>query len=114
MKRFMNTKYLFLLLAILGTVVPYYHFVSFLMEHGLDMPLFWVQMMGTPIAAFFSWDVLIASMALISFIWVESRRLNLKNWWVFILFNLLVGVSLALPAFLYYREVHLATAKQDR
>jgi hypothetical protein len=31
----------------------------------------------------------------------------MKNFWVYIVFNLLVGVSLALPAFLYMRQIKL-------
>jgi hypothetical protein len=31
---------LYLVLAIIGLVVPYYFFLSFLLAHGLDLPLF--------------------------------------------------------------------------
>ncbi|HAA13511.1 MAG TPA: hypothetical protein DCE41_18185 [Cytophagales bacterium] len=100
----MNKTRLFLVLAILGTVVPYWHLISFLSMHGINLSLFWQQMMGTPIAAFFSWDVILSSVALILWILPESKRLGIKHPWLFILFNFTVGVSLALPAFLYARE----------
>ncbi len=61
--------------------------------------LMWVN----EIASFFTWDVIVSSFAMIIFIVVESRKLKIKNSWLFIFFNLTVGVSLALPAFLYAR-----------
>jgi hypothetical protein len=48
-------KTLYLLAAILGTLVPYFFFVPFLMKHGIDIPLFVDQLFANRISAFF-WD----------------------------------------------------------
>lgn len=95
---------LYLALCVVGVVVPYAAFLPFLLDHGPDANLFVEEMFETRIAAFFALDVLVASAALTAFVVYESRRLNVRQWWLPILGNLLVGVSLALPLFLYIRS----------
>jgi hypothetical protein len=54
--------------------------------------------------------VIISSIVLVIFMRIESRRLGMTRRWVPIAGLLLVGVSLALPLFLYLCETHLETA----
>jgi hypothetical protein len=106
----MKLRHRYLIIAVLGTVVPYLFFLQFLLENGLDLVLFAEQMLGTEIAAFFTWDVVISTLAVLTLIFTEGRRLQMKNLWLYVVFNLLVGVSLALPAFLYARQKQLDQA----
>ena len=103
----MKPKYIYLLIAVIGTVVPYYSLIAFLLHNGLDMELFFSHMFDKEIAAFFSWDVIISTFAVVTLVITEGKRLRMKNTWIYILFNLTVGVSLALPAFLFSRESYL-------
>ncbi|CAL2079074.1 DUF2834 domain-containing protein [Tenacibaculum sp. 190524A02b] len=105
----MRVRHLYLLIAILGTCIPYYHFGEFLFQNGIDFKLFIDQMTGTSISSFFTWDVIISTLAVFTLVLVEGKRIGMKNLWLYILFNLIVGVSLALPAFLYVRQKKLAT-----
>lgn len=97
-------QYLYLLLALLGAVLPYSQLIPFLREHGLDLKLLVEQMFANRISAFFGLDVLISSVVLWVFVFAEGRRRKMRHLWVYILSNLAVGVSLALPLFLYARE----------
>jgi len=97
-------KYLYLIAAILGTILPLAFFIPFLWSNGLDMPLFLRQLFQNQISSFFGMDVLAASLALWLFVFSEGRRRGMKNLWFYVLCNLLVGVSLGLPLFLYFRE----------
>ena len=97
-------RYIYLIIAILGLIVPYAFFIPFLAQNGLNLPLFAQQMFANPIAGFFGADVIVSSLALWAFVFSEGRRLGMKNLWVYVLLNLLVGVSFALPVFLYVRE----------
>jgi len=45
------------------------------------------------------------------FAYLEGRRLGMKRWWVPLLGALLVGISLALPWFLWERERWLEREK---
>ncbi len=100
----MRPKHLYLALALAGTILPLAAFLPFLRAHGLDTRLFVDQLFGTPVSAFFGYDVIVSSVVLWAFVLLEGRRLSMTGLWAPIAANLLVGVSLGLPLFLYLRE----------
>lgn len=100
----MAPKHLYLGLCVIGTVLPYTQLVPFLREHGLDLRLFFEQLFATHIGGFFGWDVIVSSVVLWVMVGVEGRRTGIRYRWVPLAANLIVGVSLALPLFLYLRE----------
>lgn len=101
----------YLIAAGLGLLLPYLVLALFLRENGFDLVLFAEQMFASNVATFFVMDVLISSVVLWIFIFTEGRKVGMQNLWVYVLANLLVGVSFALPLFLYVREGHLSQAK---
>lgn len=103
----MRLRTLYLALAVVGTVLPYSAFLPFLQEHGLDVGLFVDQLFANRISAFFGWDVIVSSVVLWLFVITDGRRLSMKRLWIPIVGNLMVGVSLGLPLFLYMREKQL-------
>ena len=103
----MKPKGLYLVLGVLGTVLPYTQFVPFLRQHGLDVRLFLHELFSTWIGGFFGMDVFLSSVVLWVFVFSEGRRLRMRHLWAPIVANLAVGVSLGLPVFLYMREVRL-------
>ena len=103
---------LFLVCAILGTLLPYVFLLPFLFENGLDINLFIQQLFQTQISSFFGMDVVLSSLALGLFVWIEGSRLKMKGLWLYGVCNLCVGVSLALPLFLYVRAGRLTTLEQ--
>lgn len=102
----MKIKHIYLLTALLGTVIPYAHFGRFLWENGFAPDAFFTQMTESNIAAFFTWDVVISTIAVITLVFTEGKRKGMSNLWLYVFFNLTVGVSLALPAFLYARQLN--------
>lgn len=97
----------YLILCILGTILPYSQFVPFLLEHGLDLQLFFAQLFANRISSFFSMDLIVSSLVLWVFVFWEGSRLGMKNLWIYVASNLLVGVSLGLPLFLLMRQRQL-------
>jgi hypothetical protein len=97
-------KTLYLLLAIVGLVLPYYFLAAFLVEHGLDLALLVQQLFANRISTFFAVDLIISSAVFWVFVYQESARRQVPHAWVFVATNLLVGLSFALPLFLYVRQ----------
>ncbi len=95
---------LYLVVAILGFVLPYYFFVSFLVENGLDLRLLFSQLFANHISTFFAVDLIITAIVFLIFVVREAGGYGMRNWWVYIVATLAVGPSLALPLFLYFRE----------
>ena len=94
----------YLILCILGTILPYSQFVPFLLEHGLNLQLFFEQLFVNRISSFFAMDLIVSSLVLWAFVFWEGSRLEMRNLWVYVASNLLVGVSLGLPLFLLMRQ----------
>lgn len=101
----MRPKHLYFCLCVLGLVLPYAQFLPFLQEHGLDLRLIAEQLFANRISSFFGLDVIVSSVVLWIFVWAEGRRLEMRRLWLPLVALLTVGVSLALPLFLYLREV---------
>ena len=103
-------QWLYLMAAILGAILPLSQLIPFLKAHCLDMPLFFGQLFQNNVSAFFGLDVIVSSLVLWLFVFSEGRRRGMRNLWLYIACNLAVGVSLALPLFLFFRERKLNAA----
>jgi hypothetical protein len=108
----MKLKTLYLGLCIVGFVLPYWQFVPWVVANGLHLPLFFQQLFSNRIGGFFGMDVFVSSLVLVIFMRAESARLKLRGRWLPVLAVLTVGVSLALPLFLYLRELMLEQDQQ--
>lgn len=97
-------KTIYLVLCVFGLVLPLWFLLQFLREHGLDLRLFFAQLFANPVSSFFGMDVIVSSVVLWALVYFEGRRAGVKHLWAPILANVLVGVSLGLPLFLYLRE----------
>jgi hypothetical protein len=107
----MKPKTIYLVLCFVGAALPYWQFIPWLMQHGMNLPLFSRELFANRISAFFGMDVLVSALVLIVFMRVESARLKIPRRWLSVLGLLTVGVSLCLPLFLYLRESRLEEVK---
>ena len=92
-------KNVYLILAILGAVVPYLFFIQFFAEAGVDLPAFVGALFANGAAGGFTADLLITS--LVFWIYMFSRREEGPSPWLFIVLNLTIGLSCALPGYIY-------------
>jgi hypothetical protein len=100
----MSRKNIYLTLAFIGLLVPYYFLFKFLGANGLDIPLLLQQLFANNISAFFAVDLVISIIVFWFYIFAEANKLQMKNWWLYLLASLAIGLSFALPLFLYFRE----------
>jgi Terpene cyclase DEP1 len=97
-------KSLYLILFILGTVLPLSQFYVFFMQSGLDIPLFIEQLFANKISSFFAWDVIVSALVTVLFIETERRKKAVKNYAFCYIALFCAGVSSGLPLFLYLKE----------
>jgi hypothetical protein len=91
-------KKIYLLLAIVGAVVPYGFFLGFFLTEGINLPAFVSALFVNGPSGGFTADLLISS--LVFWLYMFSRPGGPKPW-LFIALNLTIGLSCALPAYLY-------------
>jgi len=94
----------YLVLAILGAFIPYAAFVPWLIQNGIDVSLFFAEMMANPISIFAWLDVFVAAITLLGFILHDGQKNQVKWRYIAIVGTLSVGVSCGLPLYLYLRE----------
>ena len=97
-------KRIYLFAAVIGLLLPYYFFIYFLLENGLELQLMLSQLFANKMATFFVVDLLITALVFLIFSYQETQRYNMGRWWVYLLATLLVGPSFSFPLFLYIRH----------
>ena len=110
----MKLKWIYAGLCVLGTVLPYTLFAPFLIATRFDLSLLVTEIQASPVTAFFAADVVVSSLVLWVFIYQETRTQTIPLWWLAVVANLLVGVSLGLPLFLLLREIQRDRNKHFR
>jgi hypothetical protein len=100
-------KRIYLALTVLGFLLPYWQFVPWLAQHGLNPALFVHDLFANRISGFFGVDVFVSALALWIFVIAEGSRLGMRRLWLPLAGTCLIGVSFGLPLFLYLRQVHL-------
>jgi Protein of unknown function DUF2834 len=94
---------LYLILAVIGAIVPYLFFVEHFAAAGLGLGAFLGAAFANGAAGGFSADVLISSV--VFWCYLVSRKVPLT--WLYVLINLGIGLSCALPLYLFM------TARRD-
>jgi len=97
-------KQLYLVLAIVGAIVPYVFFFPYFQTYGFDPLLFIYALFDNGAAGGFSADLLLASFIFWLFMFQQVKESDGPKPYLFIVLNLTIGLSCALPAYLYARE----------
>lgn len=97
-------KKFYLIAAIFGAVIPCIFFFGFFQQSGIKLLAFISALFVNGAAGGFSADLLISSFVFWAFMYQQQGRANGPNPALFIAVNLCIGLSCALPAYLYVRE----------
>jgi hypothetical protein len=97
----MNLKTTYLILALLGAAIPIVFFANFVAEQGVDLRAFVAALFVNGAAGGFTADLLISSF--VFWIYMFSDQKDGPKPWAFIALNLCIGLSCALPAYLWAR-----------
>lgn len=103
----MTRKNIYLLLAIIGFIAPYYFFVQVPPENLLDLPVLIQPLFASNFMKGVAMDLTVSVIVFWTYVFIESGKLQMKSPWLYLLATLLVGLSFALPLFLYFRERQL-------
>ena len=99
--------FIYLVLALLGFALPYSQLIPFFATHGFDLSLFWSQLFANRISIDFAFDLIVSSVVFWILVYREGTRLQMRSLWIYIVVNLVIGLSFALPIFLLMRTRQL-------
>jgi hypothetical protein len=100
----MKMKHIYLAAAILGAIIPGIFFFQFIQLNGVDLPAFISALFVNGAAGGFSADLLISSFVFWAYMFQQVRVHAGPKPWLFMALNLGIGLSCALPAYLYAKE----------
>jgi hypothetical protein len=97
-------KTLYLILAIVGAIIPYAFFIQHFNESGFGIGRFVFNLFAFPASGGFAVDLVISSLVF----WIAIFNRHSKGIgprpWLFVALNLGIGLSCALLAYLYVNE----------
>ncbi|GLQ16464.1 DUF2834 domain-containing protein [Maritalea porphyrae] len=96
----MNISRFYILLALLGLVLPWAQYMPFVQTHGVNLPLFISQVFANGPATGFALDVLWATLVFWIWSYFDARQNNVPHWWAALLAGACLGLSVALPLYL--------------
>jgi hypothetical protein len=100
-------KYLYILLCILGIILPYSQLIPLLIEGNFSFQMIIDQLFVNRVSSLFALDLFVTATVFIVFAMYEGLKLNIKHLWIPFISTFLVGASLGFPLFLYLREINL-------
>lgn len=100
----MSRKKLYLLLATGGAIVPYIFFIQHFADAGFSLSDFLSALFVNGAAGGFTADLLITSLVFWIFMFHRAGQEDTPKPFWFIVINLTIGLSCALPAYLYASE----------
>ena len=106
------TRIVYLLLAIVGLVMTWYYNLQFIADSGgsFDVTAFIAAGATNAAAQSLSWDLAIACITGLTWIYFESKRMGLRFFWVYIILAFAVAFAFAFPLFLFVRQGKLEKA----
>ena len=90
-------KNVYLIAAILGAIIPYIFFLDFFQTEGLAITSFIAALFSNGASGGFAADILLSS----AVFWIYLFSKQEKGIWLYILLNMTIGLSCALPFYLY-------------
>ncbi|NIS80227.1 MAG: DUF2834 domain-containing protein [Anaerolineales bacterium] len=97
-------KRLYLILAILGAVLPYIFFFQYFSSEGINLVGFVSALLANGVVRGFAADLLFSSFVFWIYMIYQRNKGTGPNPLLFIFLNLAIGLSCALPAYLYAKE----------
>ena len=97
-------KKIYLVMALLGALIPYLFFIQFFQVEGINLTLFVESLFANGAAGGFSADLFWSSLVFWLYMIHQLKASGAPKPYLFILLNLTIGLSCALPAYLYARE----------
>ncbi|ABX09078.1 DUF2834 domain-containing protein [Prochlorococcus marinus] len=106
---------IYVLLAILGAVLPMLANIDFINNYGpsFDLDNFIKLANINPAAQSLSRDLFIGAGATTIWMFSEARRLKIKHFWLVIISMFVIAFAFAAPLFLFLRELRMIELEKD-
>ena len=101
------------ILAFAGLVITWYFNLEYFAIEGNTLTSFIADNKLNAASSSVWYDVLIAYLAGVLFIFLEAKRIGMRYWWVYLIASTTIAFAFGLPLFLLMRERHLQKLGQQ-
>jgi hypothetical protein len=98
-------KKLYLILSIIGIILPYSQFAAFTNKYGWDLKFMFSNIFANQMSSGIALDAMWAAVVLIIFILIDRKKIKVKYFWLPIVGIFVIGIAFAFPFYLYLREL---------
>jgi hypothetical protein len=102
-------KQAYLAMTVIGGVLPYAFFINYFLNEGIDITGFITALFVNGAAGGFTVDLLITSCVF----WMYLISTRAPKLWLYVLVNLTIGLSCAVPLYLYLSESATSQKRSD-
>lgn len=107
-----NRATIYLVLAILGAILPYWIVLPWFVAHGLSQSLFLHDLLINGATRSFTFDAIFAGVSLMIYVVQRSVEGRFKRPWIPILAVLIFGTCCGVPLFFYMLERQTMAQKE--
>ena len=100
----MKARLVYLIIAIVGVILPYSQMIPWSMSPDASLASFWADVTANRLSVFGWLDAGVSGLALFAFIAFDRAKSGVRAWWWPVLGTLAVGVSFGFPLYLWMRE----------
>ena len=107
-------SYIYLIISVGGALFPSIANVQFMKVYGpgFDITKFIDLATSNAAAQSLSFDLLFLASAVFFWMFLESRRLQIKHFWIVVLSTFVIAIGFSAPFFLFLRERRLLEINQ--
>ena len=108
-------RVIYLALAIFGLILPWYYNFQYMTETSgtFDIADFMTAAASTPAGQSLGWDLAIACIAGLIWMFLESRKLGMRFFWIYPVLAFSIAYAFAFPLFLFVRQ-GILEAQQEK
>jgi hypothetical protein len=107
----MNREKIYLVMTIIGTLVPGLVGGPYFLEHGFNPAHLMPAIFSSPVSAMVGINGIIGCITLAIFMYTEGREQGIKTWPPILAIKF-IGISSGLPLYLYLREKSYASKER--
>jgi len=107
-----HKQIVFGIIAVIGLCATWYYNIQIMTSpEGFSVGKFIADNYVNAASASISNDLTVVTLLFVFWSFLESRRLAMKHWWLYIVLTFTVAIAFAFPLFMLFRERHLSPAE---
>lgn len=97
-------KKFYVILMVVGTILPWIFFGQFFGKEGVSFSLFAQALFANGAAGGATTDLLLSSLVFWGWSYQDAQKKQINHWWLVLPMTLSIGLCLALPYYLWRRH----------